>query len=344
MGWKSQRVRSHKKQSGIAVPAYVRTPKQSNNTVVSGGGSRRDIKLEEATRNLTEANEPLVFPDPQIRKKVRIRWWGRMRRAIPKIEFRKYTMGRATITVTWFRGKKGGKSAVVYNRKYEKIGGGRWRRDVFPRRQHIVLGEGVHQDGWARIEGVRDFRGVDATNASWSVHRIDNVNLSGSVLTNLNIRPKDVVSGVTLHNVTFDGSSCQGLNVWKAEVAGTVSFRGCDVQNLSLENLRVVHHAVLDFRDTNLTREQLDEMVQEHHWWGGRRMGHHPTSQILFPSYSLEEAAEKLGKDQEALEVMVALGGYEVRNAQGLVVSPGDYSMEELRVPVWALEETRFKT
>jgi hypothetical protein len=260
-----------------------------------------------------------TYPDPVFYAASKVRWWE----AIFRGRRRYHRSSGGNFSDMWttnlVRGSTG-EGVIRTKRQGRKI----HEYDFVDQ----VIGPGVTISRPLRTKDLRRANLRDA----FIPAGLSDVDLRGANLDGIHFSPK--VSNYAPHgsvtSTTFEGASCVDADFRGVKFFGEVSFRGANLHGANFDGAHVAPGGVLDLRDTNVTREQLDALVDSIPSFPPG-----PRGEIRYPSFSFEEACENLGVDGDELAVRLWAGDVEVRDRHGRVVSDGSYNEEEHRICIW---------
>jgi hypothetical protein len=151
-----------------------------------------------------------------------------------------------------------------------------------------------------------------------------------------------------IEDTSFRAATCRNASFKGVTFSGYVSFEGADVTGADFEGAWVAtvtyagdyqrqgEAATLDFTDSNITGEQIDQFVD-----GYLRTGRGYTpgeSRILYRRYTLSDASTKLGVPEDELAVSIWVGDVEVRDNHTLQRVTGEFDATRHHIPQWALQ------
>lgn len=324
MGKKLQRVGSHQRKTGRDVDAYVRLV--DDHTPPSRVDGPRIDALREATRTISE-----TFPNPAVQRNSRIGVSGIVRRLFPK-KVQGWSAPRG-VTRGWVNPITGKGKVVFWDNNTGQWGG-------FTRKE-VKLKPNMYFNGdWLNSF---DYRGVNLNGSLIRTSDLDRCDFRNSNLDNVawyDNQYRGTHKGPRMVNLNFDGSSCRGMSIAYAEIGGRVSLRGCDVEGMKFSGVKfegneMSHYygaeTVLDLRDTNVTEEQLDQIAEfSSHLKNSDALDY----EVMFPSLSFSEACDRLGVDEEVLDIMIWSGGIGVRDRRA-AKGTNDTPRSKMRFPTW---------
>jgi hypothetical protein len=192
----------------------------------------------------------------------------------------------------------GGYEVVSFMRKIVLFGqeGKIYVRERYAKKPRVVaVGPGGRLDTRGRLNRA-DLRGLNLAGGSFS-GSTESTNMANSVFDEASL-----TSG-TLANTSLDGASFKGARLENLLLLD-VSARGADFTGATFTSVKCDR---FDVRDSNLTADQAADLAGASNGYGS----------LVYDQYTIDEACQHLGIDEDTFGVMVWAGDLQVIAADG---------------------------
>lgn len=267
-------------------------------------------KLSNGIRQMV-GPEDRIYPDPALYAQSKVSWWEEKKRRRWRTTEEGTDGFEVSVTQRNLIDPDTGKGEILY--RISEGGGRGWAQPIRP----VTALRGIQ---------AADLRRANLGGATLTSH-VSSCDLRGANLDGISVDPE--MRHIFFSNTDMTAASCVGALFERINFLGGISFRGANLLGASFKNVSFGGNAgaVVDFRDSNITADQLNDATSS------LDPGANNVT-VLYPSLTFQEASEKLGINEDELAVLVWAGDIEVRDQQGRVVTDG-FDTTQHRICIW---------